>query len=231
MTDSIDARTKRTRHLLMAGVIAGPLFISVVLIQLATTPGFDLGRHPISLLSLSANGWIQITNFVVGGLLAIAFAVGARRVLSGRGSTWGPRLLALYGFGLIAGGVFLADPGLGFPPGAPEGIPSTFSWHGTIHAFAPPAALTALIGAVIVFARSFSERGERGWVRYSALTVVTAVALVMSMGLDGGSFRLALATAVGWAWVAALAARLLTGLDETVESTASWVESSSPATR
>src|SRR5687767_1854044 len=159
MTEPTDARTRRTRQLLRAGVVAGPLFISVVVIQLAITPGFDLARHPISLLSLSDTGWIQITNFVLGGLLAIAFAVGARRVLSGGGSTWGPRLLALYGLGLIAGGVFLADPGLGFPPGTPEGIPSTFSWHGTIHAFAPPAALTSLIGAIIVFARRFRGRG------------------------------------------------------------------------
>src|SRR5687768_11354689 len=99
MTQPDDSRTTGTRRLLAAGVLAGPLFVVVVLIQLAITPGFDLGRHPISLLSLSDNGWIQIANFVLGGLLAIAFAVGTRRVLTGRASTWGPRLLAVYGLG------------------------------------------------------------------------------------------------------------------------------------
>src|SRR5688500_11702298 len=217
MTQPIDAGTRGTRRLLTAGIVAGPLFVAVVLIQLAITPVFDLGRHPISLLSLSDNGWIQIANFVLAGLLAIAFAVGTRRVLSGRGSTWGPRLLTVYGLGLVAGGVFLADPGLGFPPGTPDGIPSTFSWHGTIHAFAPPVGLTALIGAVIVFARRFAGRGERGWVLYSALTVGAAIALVLSMGFEGASLRLALATAIGWAWVTALASRLLAGRENTPE--------------
>jgi hypothetical protein len=230
MTQPFESRTTRTRRLLAAGVVAGPLFVVVVLIQLAITPGFDLNRHPISLLSLSEIGWIQIANFVLGGLLAIAFAIGARRVLTGRGSAWGPRLLALYGLGLVAGGVFLADPGLGFPPGTPDGIPSTFSWHGTIHAFAPPAALTALIVAVIVFARRFAERGERGWVIYSALTVVAAVALVISMGFEGGSLRLALASAIGWAWVSALANRLLARGENTAEpAPGRLIDSASPA--
>ena len=210
MARPINPGTPGTRRLLTAGLVAGPLFVVVVLIQLAITPGFDLGRHPISLLSLSDTGWLQIANFVLGGLLAIAFAVGTRRVLSGRASTWGPRLLIVYGLGLVAGGVFLADPGLGFPPGTPDGIPSTFSWHGTIHALAPPLALTALIGAVIVFARRFAERGERGWVLYSFVTVGAAIALVLSMGFEGASLRLALATAIGWAWLTALASRLLT---------------------
>ena len=36
-------------------------------------------------------GWIQITTFVVTGLLWVAFAVGMRRVRHpGRGGTWGP---------------------------------------------------------------------------------------------------------------------------------------------
>ena len=232
MDQLIESRTKRTRRLLEAGIVAGPLFVLIVLIQLAITPGFDIGRHPISLLSLSDNGWIQIANFVLSGLLAIAFAAGTRRVLTGRGSTWGPRLLTLYGLGLVAGGVFLADPGLGFPPGTPDGIPSTFSWHGTIHAFAPPSALTALIGAIIVFARRFAGRGERGWVLYSALTVVAALALVMSMGFEGASLRLALATAIGWAWVTALASRLMAGREDTAQQVSRRrAESASPATQ
>ncbi len=231
MTQPNDPATRGTRRLLAAGVVAGPLFLVIVLLQLAITPGFDLGRHPISLLSLSDNGWLQIANFVLGGLLAIAFAVGTRRVLSGRASTWGPRLLTVYGLGLVAGGVFLADPGLGFPPGTPDGIPSTFSWHGTIHAFAPPLAFTALIGAVVVFARRFAGRGERGWVLYSFLTVGAAIALVMSMGVEGASLRLALASAIGWAWISALAGRLLAGSEDTAEPVSrGHVESASAAT-
>jgi hypothetical protein len=218
MSQRSSPRTAGINRLLAAGVVAGPLFVVIVLIQLAITPGFDLNRHPISLLSLSDTGWIQIANFVIAGVLAVAFAVGTRRVLTGRGSTWGPRLLTVYGLGLVAGGVFLADPGLGFPPGTPEGIPSTFSWHGTIHAIAPPLALSALIGAVVVFARRFAGHGERGWVLYSLLTIGAAVALVISMGFEGASLRLALATAIGWAWISALAGRLLAESTTTTEA-------------
>lgn len=56
-----------TRALLACGVVAGPLFIVVALIQAFTRSGFDPVRHPLSLLSLGDLGWIQITNFVVGG--------------------------------------------------------------------------------------------------------------------------------------------------------------------
>lgn len=54
--------------------------------QVLTRDGFDLSRHPLSELSLGDLGWVQIANFVPTGLLAISFALGARRVLyPGRG--------------------------------------------------------------------------------------------------------------------------------------------------
>jgi hypothetical protein len=113
-----DALTDRTRVLLSCGVVAGPLFLAVVFAQALTRDGFDLSRHPISLLSLGELGWIQIANFVVAGVLYVACAVGMRRVLHpGRGGTWGPVLVGGLGVGLILAGVFVADAGAGFPPG------------------------------------------------------------------------------------------------------------------
>jgi len=112
--------TSATRTLLTCGVVAGPLFVVMALLQSFTRDGFDLKRHPISMLSLGDLGWIQIANFVIVGLLFTAYAVGMRRVLHpGRGGTWGPLLIGAFGVSQIVGGVFLADPGLGFPPGAP----------------------------------------------------------------------------------------------------------------
>jgi uncharacterized protein DUF998 len=70
-----------TRRLLICGVLAGPFFVAVAGVQVATRDGFDLARHLLSLLSLGDLGWIQIGNFVVSGLLSIAFAVGMRRAL------------------------------------------------------------------------------------------------------------------------------------------------------
>jgi Protein of unknown function (DUF998) len=88
------AGTPTTRALLAGGAVAGPLFIIVGLLQAVTREGFDLRRHPLSLLSNGDLGWIQIANFVVTGLLFAAAAVGMRRVMHpGRGGTWGPLLV------------------------------------------------------------------------------------------------------------------------------------------
>jgi hypothetical protein len=51
----------RTAQLLACGIVAGPLFLAVALIQAFTRDGYDLSRHPISLLTLGELGWIQIT--------------------------------------------------------------------------------------------------------------------------------------------------------------------------
>ena len=103
--------TATTRTLLGCGVGAGPLFLLVALTQAYTRTGFDLRRHPFSMLSLGDLGWLQITTFVVTGLLFTACAAGMRRTLRGRrGGTWGPALIGAFGVALIGGGVFVADP-------------------------------------------------------------------------------------------------------------------------
>ncbi len=199
-----------TRRLLLAGLLAGPIYTATALSQVITRDGFDLTRHPLSLLSVGQLGWIQIGNFVLAGSLAIAFAMGLRRVIrDGRGSTWGPLLIGIYGLGLIAGGIFVPDPALGFPPGTPDGIPAVWSWHSTAHAFAPPIAFTALVIACVVFARRFAQDGERAWATYTVMTAVVALLLSAFPSPEGMSVRLAIAVVLGWAWVSAFALRLL----------------------
>jgi hypothetical protein len=89
-------------NLLGCGLVAGPLFIAASLTQAFTRKGFDLARHPISLLSLGAPGWVQIANFVVCGTLYLLGAAGMRQALDqSRGGTWGPLLIGVTGVGLI----------------------------------------------------------------------------------------------------------------------------------
>src|SRR5712692_8815139 len=108
------------KALLACGLAAGPFYFAVSLAQAWTRPGFDLTRHPLSLLSTGDLGWIQITNFIVSGVLVVAGSVGMRRALrTGRASTWGPLLVGLFGVGLIGAGIFAPDPAAGFPPGTP----------------------------------------------------------------------------------------------------------------
>jgi Protein of unknown function (DUF998) len=212
---SSTATTKRTRALLACGVVAGPLFLAVALLQALTRDGFDPGRHPLSLLSLGELGWIQIANFVVAGLLSVAFAVGLRRVLHpGRGGTWGPLLVGAYGVGLIGGGVFVADPGAGFPPGAPAGAPEQLSWHGVLHDVGHLLAFLSLLAACFVLARRFAALGQRGWATYCVATGVALLGLMAWPDRDTVLVQLAVAIVLGWAWLSVLAARLLRGLPD-----------------
>jgi hypothetical protein len=207
--------TNATRALLACGVAAGPLFVVVGLLQMLSRDGFDPTRHPLSLLSLGGLGWIQISNFVVAGLLFVASAVGMRRVLRpGRGGTWGPLLIGVYGAGLIMGGVFVADPALGFPPGTPEGTPDQLSWHGMLHAIAPVLASLALVAACLVFARRFAALRQRGWAAYCVAIAVIDLAPSPFSNHDRFYVVLGVAVALGLGWVSVMAARLMTELPD-----------------
>jgi hypothetical membrane protein len=197
-----------TRAMLACGLVAGPLFVAIAIVQMLTRDGFDLRRHPISLLSVGEHGWIQVTNFIVAGVLSILFSIGVARVLTGgRGSRWAPRFITLFGVGMVIGGMFSADPALGFPAGAPEGYPEHITTHGMIHAFAPPLSFLSLIAACLVIARRFAVEGLP---RAALLTRITAAAcFVLSVPIGAGfSIRLFVAVALGFAWVAAYAVYL-----------------------
>jgi len=207
---SSEATTRGTRALLACGVVAGPLFIIVAFIQVLIRSGFDPRRHPLSLLSLGDLGWIQITNFVVGGLLFTASAVGIRRTMrSGPGRRWGPWLIGVFGVSLVAGGIFLADPAFGFPPGTAEGAPEQLSWHGILHAVAPLVGFLALIVACLVFARRFAFFGQRGWAVYSVATGPVVLALSVWPNFSGNFIPLWIAMVLGFGWASAVAARLM----------------------
>jgi hypothetical membrane protein len=201
--------TATTRGLLTCGVIAGPVFVAAAIAQILTRDGFDLRRHPLSLLSVGEHGWIQVTNFILAGILSILFSMGMARLLTdGPGSRWGPRFCALFGIGLVIGGIFKADPALGFPVGAPEGYPSHLSSHAMVHAFAPPLAFLSLIGGLLVIARRFAAEGLRRTAVFSR--IAAAVCLVLSVPVGPGfSVRLFVAVAVAFACVAGYALYLL----------------------
>jgi Protein of unknown function (DUF998) len=207
-----DRATSITRSLLGYGVIAGPVYVAVSLAQALTRDGFDLARHPWSLLSNGTYGWIQITNFLLTGAMVVAFAFGLRRALgTGRGATWAPRLVGGYGVGLICAGIFRADPALGFPAGTPDG-PGQVSWHGTLHLALGGVGFACLIAACFVIAGRFAAEERPGWAAYSRVTGV--LFLGGFVGIASGSASAATTLAfvaavlVAWAWMTALAIHL-----------------------
>ncbi len=204
----LGSATWEARRLLACGIVAGPLFLAATLIQAFTRAGFDLARHPISLLSLGDLGLLQVATFVITGVLYVTCAVGMRRVMgSGRGATWGPRLIGALGVGLITAGVFVADAGAGFPPGAPSGAPE-ISWHGALHELGFIVAMLSATAACFVFARRFAGEGRRGWAAACIGAAAAALALCFYPDMEGLSVRLLAATAIQLGLVAAVAARL-----------------------
>lgn len=161
-TAVVTDRSQSTRRVLTAGVAAGPFFVATVVAQGLFRDGFDFSRHPASLLSNGDLGWIQIANFLITGLLTITAAAGLRQALAGgRGATWAPRLVRIFGAGTIASAVFVLDAGDGFPAGTPAG-PGTMSWHGAAHLVVSSIAFVALMATTLVLARRFSGLGQTG---------------------------------------------------------------------
>src|SRR5262245_9367887 len=110
--------------LLRWGVVAGPFYLAIGLIQAGFREGFDLARHPLSVLANGPGGWVQTLNFLLTGLMVVAAAMGFRSVLGrkSRGVTW---CLAGFGVAMILAAIFRADPVDGFPPGTPRGFPTS----------------------------------------------------------------------------------------------------------
>ncbi|WP_449061762.1 DUF998 domain-containing protein [Planomonospora algeriensis] len=201
-----------TTRLQACGVAIGPVFLGVWLVQALTREGFDPARHPLSLLSLGDPGWIQVANFIVAGLLYLGFAAGVRRALRPMpGATWAPVLLGLSGAGMIMAGVFPTDPGAGFPPGAPAGMPE-YTVSGVLHEAGFLLASLSWSAACLVLARSFAAVGRRGWIAACLAVPAGVFALVGWPDPSGLTVRLLIASAVQFAFVAALAVRIMRGL-------------------
>lgn len=200
LTRQCDPATATTRSLLGWGAVAGPFYVAVSLAQALTRDGFDLTRHPWSILENGPWGWIQSANFGLTGAMLVAFAIGVRRAL---GSGWAPRLLALYGVALAGAGVFTADPMAGFPAGSPGG---EVSWHGTLHFAVGGIGFLGMITACLVLAR----RLPAGWALFSRVTGIAFLAAFagITTGSPAATLPFVAGVVLSFGWLTGLAVRL-----------------------
>ncbi|HEU5088721.1 MAG TPA: DUF998 domain-containing protein [Roseiflexaceae bacterium] len=157
-----------------AGMLGNVLFVGVFTIEGWLRPGYNPRSMFVSELSLGPRGWIQISNFVVYGLLFLVFARGiAAEFRAGKASKAGPILLAIMGICFLVSGPLVMDP-----VATPH---DQMTLHSRLH---------WLLGAIIfmmepiscfVFLRRFwndaSWRSFRWWTL--VVGVVTATALVI----------------------------------------------------
>lgn len=222
ITPARPASDPLSRALLTCGLLAGPVFTLAWIVEGATRPTYDALRHPISSLSIGELGWTQATNFIVTGILTLAFAWGLwRRFKKPGGSLWGPLLAVLIAVGFFGAGFFVTDAMSGYPVGTPPLIAEPTA-TGRLHRLFSALVFIGLPGACFVFARWFARRGSRGWSTYStftgfafiALFVVTSVGFAQVAGLVeiAGLFQRITLT-VGWAWIFLLALHLIRNQD------------------
>jgi hypothetical protein len=208
-TETCTPAQRVTRSLLGYGVLAGTVFETSILIQGLTRHGFRIAHDDASLLANGPLGWIQVATFLLAGAMTIASAVGARRAMASR---WAPRLIGIYGAGLMAAGLFRADPADGFGPGAPAGKALHVSWHGDGHLIAASIGFIALIAACFVVARYFSREGRRGMAIYSRVTGVVFAAAFAGVTTGSSSSAIVLpfyaAVLAAFTWLAIVSIHL-----------------------
>jgi hypothetical protein len=200
------------------------MFVFVFLADGATRAGYDPLRHPVSSLALGDSGWMQTANFLVAGVLTLAFAVGLRRVFEPppKGFGWGPLLVGVWAAGLLGAGVFVTDPVSGYPPGTADQL-ARHTWHGALHDLFSLPGFVALAAACFVYGRRFAAQDKRGWAIYSTASGVVFVGafILASAGFaqTEGLVNLAglfqrVAVTVGFGWLTLLAIRFLSSSPE-----------------
>jgi hypothetical membrane protein len=204
LTRTCDPATATTRSLLGWGVVAGPLYVAVSLAQALTRDGFDLSRHPWSALENGPSGWIQSANLVLTGLMLVAFAVGVGRAL-GRGRV--PRLLGLFGAGMVGAGIFRADPVVGFPAGTTT---NTVSWHGGLHLAVAGIGFLGLVAAALILGRRFAAEGRSGWALSARVVGIGFLAAFagITTGATAAVPPFVAAVVLAFTWLSALALHL-----------------------
>ena len=106
-------KARPVQFLLWAGIVGPIIFVVTFTIDGALTPGYSAIRDAVSYLALGRYGWIQAVNFVVLGILVIAFALGFFRWWRRRDSSWvlpaAALLIALSGLGYVLAAIFTAN--------------------------------------------------------------------------------------------------------------------------
>ena len=200
-----ETRRKRSRGksnlsaplLALAGVIGPIFFVVVFTIAGWLAPDYSPLHQSVSALGVEGpSAWIQKTNFVVFGLLLIAFAVGfsqqMRTVLNREALRMSTFLLVLTGAGLVNDGFF--------PEGSVTALPGMLHALGFLVIFGSLVAALWLIG---IQWRSLAAWRGYGW--YTLLTswvtlgvLFLSAALADPLQLTGLFQRILVVVAFGW---------------------------------
>jgi len=158
-----------------AGIFGPVLFVAVFTIEGWIRPGYYALSTYVSALSLGPRGWIQMVNFVVLGVLLLAFTARvASEFQTGEASRGGPILLAIIAILFMVSGPFRMDP-MGT-------LSSQVTVHGTIHGLAGGIIFILMPITCFVFLRRFrvdpNWRSLQWWTLGLGILIAAAVVLL-----------------------------------------------------
>ena len=158
--------------------IAGPIIFAVVaLVHSLLRPDHSLVTHPVSALAAGPSGWLQNANFLLFGVLMIAYAIGLH--LGVRPTKWGVvgvTFLVLSGVGLMWGGVFPATDATG-----------AFDGDRLLHV--PGFIITFLGGGIGLIVMSRRMARDSRWKSLATYALVTGMAMLVLILVGGGLVR------------------------------------------
>jgi hypothetical membrane protein len=161
-------------RLAWAGII-GPILFTATFVgqELFRTSEYSPIAEPVSALEAGPNGWIQQVNFVIFGLLTIAFAVGLHLGLRrSRFGLLGPVLLLMSGIGCLLGAAFpLREDAAGvtYDPGGHLVAGLTFF-------------STSAVGLILLSSRLARDPRWRNLATYSLVAGVVSLLGFVAMG-------------------------------------------------
>jgi hypothetical protein len=93
-------------------------------------------------------------------------------------------LLGIVGCGLVVAGLFAPQPSYGYPPGAPEGIPTNLTASSIVHGIAFITAVLAYCATLAVTAWRLRQLGDLKWAGIcgGAAIILLAVPVTQSTG-------------------------------------------------
>lgn len=158
-----------------AGMLGPLLFVKIFLVEGWLRPGYQPLKMYVSELSLGERGWIQITNFIVFGVLFLLFSRGvAAEFPTGTASRGGPILLTITAICYLLSGPFVMDPAN--TPRDQMTIP------GVLHGILGGIVFTLMPIICFVFLRRFREDPKwhffQGWTLILGTLIAAAVILL-----------------------------------------------------
>jgi hypothetical protein len=149
-----------------AGILAPAIFVGVFTVEGILRNGYDPLKMYISALSLGNRGWLQISNFIVLGLLLFIFTLGlSKEFQTGKASRGGIITLYIISVLFFISGPFVMDP--------TETPADQMSVHGLIHGLSGGIVFLLMPIIIFIFLRRFFS--DNNWQSFRWWTLILGV--------------------------------------------------------